>query len=322
MLRYLVRVLYLDTRFLIIEKSSKCSTFLYVCSMIQKLKDILIKGSAGKPILIDATYKENAQPKQVVVFSHGFKGFKDWGPFNKIAAHFAQQDIVFVKFNFSYNGTTTDDPLNFVDLKAFGNNNFCKELDDLSLVLDWIEGSHELKGEIDVSKISLFGHSRGGGIAMLKTAEDRRVDKVVSWASPSNFLNKFSSNEKLEKWKKMDVAYIYNGRTKQNMPMYFQFYENCKANTKRLNIQDAVSKMSIPHLVVHGSEDPTVSMTEAKAIKSWNANISLHIIQGANHVFDGCHPYNLEKFPEDLQEAIDITIKFLNNQKRIQHLSE
>ena len=73
-----------------------------------------ISGSAGKPILIDFTYKANAQPKQIVVFCHGFKGFKDWGPFNKIADHFAQQDIIFVKFNFSYNGTTIADPLNFV----------------------------------------------------------------------------------------------------------------------------------------------------------------------------------------------------------------
>ena len=103
-----------------------------------KKKKIQISGSAGNPILIDVTYKGNAQPKQVVVFCHGFKGFKDWGPFNKIAAHFAKQEIIFVKFNFSHNGTTVDDPLNFGDLKAFGNNNFCKELDDLSLVLDWI----------------------------------------------------------------------------------------------------------------------------------------------------------------------------------------
>ena len=145
--------------------------------MIQKLNNLIIDGSAGKPILIDATFKANAQAKQVVVFCHGFKGFKDWGPFNKIANHFADNDIVFVKFNFSFNGTTTNDPVNFGDLTAFGNNNFCKELDDLSLVLDWIENCQELKGEIDTSKISLFGHSRGGSIVMLKTAEDRRVRK-------------------------------------------------------------------------------------------------------------------------------------------------
>ena len=279
--------------------------------MIKKLNNIVIEGSAGKPILIDATYKANSQPKQVVVFCHGFKGFKDWGPFNKIATHFAQEDIVFVKFNFSFNGTTIANPLDFDDLKAFGNNNFCKELDDLSLVLDWIESCNELKGEINYSNISLFGHSRGGGIAILKTAEDNSISKVISWASPSNFLDKLPKGEKLEKWKEMNVAYIYNGRTKQNMPMYFQFYKNCKANTKRLNIQDAVSKMSISHLVVHGSEDPTVLLAAAENIQNWNTGTQLHIIEGANHVLGGFHPYDLEEFPSDLQEAIDVTISFL-----------
>jgi uncharacterized protein len=279
--------------------------------MIQKLNNLIIDGSAGKPILIDATFKANAHAKQVVVFCHGFKGFKDWGPFNKIANHFADNDIVFVKFNFSFNGTTTNDPVNFCDLKAFGNNNFCKELDDLSLVLDWIENCQELKGEINTSKISLFGHSRGGSIVMLKTAEDIRVKKVISWASPSNFLERLPKKEKLVKWKELGVAYIYNGRTKQNMPMYFQFYENCIKFAKRLNIQNAVSKMSIPHLLVHGNEDPTVLLSEAVNIKSWNPDIDLHIIDGANHVLGGFHPYALEKFPKDLQEAIDVTIKFL-----------
>ena len=279
--------------------------------MIQKLNNIIIEGSAGKPILIDANFKANTQAKQVVVFCHGFKGFKDWGPFNKIATHFADRDSVFVKFNFSFNGTTTKDPNNFGDLKAFGNNNFCKELDDLSLVLDWIENCQELKGEIDTSKISLFGHSRGGSIAMLKSVEDSRVKKVVSWASPSNFLDRLPKKEKLAKWEELGIAYIYNGRTKQNMPMYFQFYENCVKFAERLNIQNAVSKISIPHLLVHGSDDPTVLLSEAVNIKSWNTNTHLHVIDGANHVLGGFHPYDLEKFPKDLQEAIDVTIKFL-----------
>ena len=270
----------------------------------------IIKGSNSRKILIDINFPEKSNSK-LVVFSHGFKGFKDWGPFNKIATHFAKQDFVFIKFNFSYNGTTTKNPTDFDDLKAFGENNFCKELDDLSLVLDWIKTCDILSGEVDENKISLFGHSRGGGIAMLKTAEDKSISKVISWASPANFLKTLPTGEKLEKWRSNNVAYIFNGRTKQNMPLYFQFYENCKANSKRLNIKNAVSKMYIPHLVVHGSEDPTVLLNEAENIKKWNPNTNLHIIKGANHVLGGFHPYSLDKFPEHLQEAIDNTITFL-----------
>ena len=117
--------------------------------------------------------------------------------------------------------------------------------------------------------------------------------------------------EKQEKWKTTNIAYIFNGRTKQNMPMYYQFYLDCKANAQRLNIQKAVCNMKTPLLVVHGSKDPTVLIDEAKKIQQWNSAVELHIIKDANHVFNGSHPFHSEVFPKDLQEAIDVTIKFL-----------
>jgi len=278
--------------------------------MLRTKKNTILSGKHQRPILTDIYYKANGQPKQVLIFCHGFKGFKDWGPFNEIATYFAEQDIVYIKFNFSHNGTTTDDPINFGDLDAFGHNNFSIELDDLGSVIDWVHTCNWLIGEVDLSNINLMGHSRGGGITLLKTAEENRINKVISWASPANFLKPISE-QKRNRWQQTGIAYIYNGRTQQNMPMYYQFYEDCKANAKRLNIQDAVTNMSIPLLVVHGSEDPTVLLAEAKHIKSWNTNTHLHIIDGANHVLGGFHPYDLEKFPKDLQEAVDTSISFL-----------
>ena len=272
--------------------------------MIKNQSNITIDGSDNRPILIDTTFNQNNVRRKVVVFSHGFKGFKDWGPFNKVATQFAKNDFTFVKFNFSHNGTTIENPIDFVDLDSFGNNNFCKELDDLGFVLDWVEENLKPK------EISLFGHSRGGGISMLKTAEDKRINKVISWASPSDFTSRMLK-EKIAVWKEKGVAYIYNGRTKQNMPMYYQFYENCIANRYRINIKRAVEDMQIPQLIIHGSDDPTVKIEEAKSLNKWNSKSQLHIIDGANHVLGGFHPYDLDKFPTQLKEAIDVTIDFL-----------
>ena len=272
--------------------------------MIINQSNITIDGSDNRPILIDTTFNQNNVRRKVVVFSHGFKGFKDWGPFNKVAIQFAKNDFTFVKFNFSHNGTTIENPIDFVDLDAFGNNNFCKELDDLGFVLDWVEEN------LNPKEISLFGHSRGGGISMLKTVEDKRINKVISWASPSNFTSRMLK-EKIAVWKDKGVAYIYNGRTKQNMPMYYQFYENCMANRHRINIKRAVEYMQIPQLIIHGSDDSTVKIEEAKNLNKWNSKSQLHIIDRANHVLGGFHPYDLDKFPTHLKEAVDITIDFL-----------
>src|SRR4051812_26286600 len=94
-----------------------------------------IAGSKERPILLDAFYLENSQAKDTVIFSHGFKGFKDWGHFNAVSKRFATEGLIFVKFNFSYNGTSPLQPDTFVDLDAFGNNNYIIELDDLKLVM-------------------------------------------------------------------------------------------------------------------------------------------------------------------------------------------
>ncbi len=52
-----------------------------------------------------------------------------------IAGQFVRAGFAFLKFNFSHNGTTPDHPQDFVDLEAFGNNNYTKQLFDLGKVL-------------------------------------------------------------------------------------------------------------------------------------------------------------------------------------------
>ena len=36
-----------------------------------------------------------------------------------------------------------EDPIDFPDLEAFGNNNFSKEVDDLGSVIDWVCNNNE-----------------------------------------------------------------------------------------------------------------------------------------------------------------------------------
>jgi len=266
-----------------------------------------INGSRDRNIIIDSTLIENNHLNEVILFSHGFKGFKDWGPFNEIANFFALNGYVFIKFNFSYNGTNLKNPTDFVDLNAFGNNNFCTELDDLELVIKWI------KTKYPNCKVSLFGHSRGGAISILKSNENNQIDKVISWASPSNLISRLPDADKAKKWKDTNVVYVYNGRTKQNMPMFYQFYQNCIENIERLNIKKAIKEINIPHLHIHGSSDPTVLIEDALEMKRWNDKINLEIINEADHVFGSSHPYNKNKFPLHLNKALLKTLEFLKS---------
>ena len=277
------------------------------------VKNIILQGKHQKPILLDAGYQLTNQQKPVVIFAHGFKGFKDWGHFNLVMNHFVENQFVFVKFNFSHNGGTLEQPIDFPDLEAFGNNNYTKELDDLETVIDWVELNQLVpKEEINSKEIYLIGHSRGGGISIVKTSEDARIKKLVTWAAVSDLINRIPSQQ-MEIWKQNGVIYVENARTNQQMPMYYQLAEDTFKNKERLTIERAAKTIHVPQLIVHGTNDEAVQLLEAQNIAEWNSNAELFIVENANHTFGAAHPFNDEKFPLNFQMVIDKTLDFLRS---------
>ncbi len=278
---------------------------------MKQLNNVQIAGSKNRPMLLDCFYKEDGIAKPIVIFSHGFKGFKDWGHFNYLATLFAEAGFVFIKFNFSHNGTTVDDPLHFGDLEAFGNNNYIIELDDLKKVMDWSLTTEALKKESNGSKLYLLGHSRGGGITILKAGEDHRVKKIVTWASVSEM----NRNKALtvETWKKDGVVYAKNARTQQNMPLYYQFYETILNNKERLNINHAVKRLEIPFLIVHGTADKAVKYHDAEELLRSAKHGKLLTVTNGDHTFGVSHPFH-EPLPAMAKEVIEKTIEFFTKQ--------
>ena len=275
------------------------------------IKNIRINGKHNKPILTDLFFKESNQLKPILIFCHGYKGFKDWGAWNLMAETFANAGFFFVKFNFSHNGGTAEQPIDFPDLEAFGNNNYSKEFDDLGNVIDWVSENSDIKSEIDLNEIYLIGHSRGAGIVLLKSDEDSRAKKVISLAGVSDYKRRFPKNEKLQEWEEKKVYFVKNGRTHQEMPHFYQFFRDFEKNEKRLNIKKATQNLEIPLLIIHGNNDTSVSINEAKNLHKWNSKSTFKIIENSNHVFGTSHPWDKERVSEELLEAIEIAIAFL-----------
>tara|TARA_R110001632_G_scaffold11422_2_gene41224 strand:+ start:1307 stop:2149 length:843 start_codon:yes stop_codon:yes gene_type:complete len=275
-------------------------------------ENFLIKGTHQKPIITDVYYQETKSPKPLVIFCHGYKGYKDWGVFGKMPRRFVDEGFALLKFNFSHNGGTVEQPIDFPDLDAFGNNNYMMELDDLESVLDWVTSNQEIKNEIDTQNITLIGHSRAGAIVTLKAAEDSRVKKLITWAGVCDLdRSMFHEGDELEQWKKDGVFYIINGRTKQEMPHYIQFYNNFIENKERLDVEKAAKKINIPHLIIHGDGDLAVPVQHGKNLHQCNPESELVIIPNANHVFGAKQPWIEEKFPEDFRLVLEKTIAFL-----------
>jgi len=273
-------------------------------------KSIVIQGLHQKPILIDYRYLPDGLQKPIIIFCHGYKGFKDWGAWNLMANALADEGFFFIKFNFSHNGGTKDQPIDFPDLEAFGNNNYTKELDDLDSVINWVCANLEETAEANINTITLLGHSRGGGIVIIKAAEDSRVKTVISLAGVSDYKNRFPVGMAFNKWKDSGVYFVENARTKQQMPHHYQFYEDFTKNEKRLTIQSAAKNLNIPFLIIHGDADTSVSIQEAQNLHQWYPNSTLQVIKGANHVFGAVHPWRENYLPKHLEHVVNLITQF------------
>lgn len=280
--------------------------------MLQRA-DFLLSSPHGRDFSVDARWWQDGNPKPVVVFVHGFKGFKDWGHFNLLADYFARHGFVFLKLNLSHNGVEPggDDLTN---LEAFANNNFCIELDDVKKAIDYVkQHPREIPAqELAADYIFLIGHSRGGGLVLLKAAEDERISGVATWSAISDIDQRWSP-EFMEKWKRDGVQYVLNGRTGQMMPLNYQLVESCQANKDRLNIAKATEKLQVPLLIIHGEQDETLPVQMAHDLHAANPFAELYLIPEANHSFGGSHPYSGEELPDTARDAANKTISFFRN---------
>ena len=277
-------------------------------------KNIVLEKEGNKPILVDFFYNSSNNKMPVIIFCHGYKGYKDWGAWNLVAKEFANNNFFFLKFNFSHNGGTVENPIDFPDLNAFGNNNFTHELNDIERVLSFISENTEFSKNIDLTNIFLIGHSRGGGLCAIKASENKQIKGLITWAGVSNFKIRFNEgSQEFKEWKDKGVKYVENKRTKQQMPHFFQFYLDFKENEKRFNIQSAVQSLEIPFLVIHGDNDKSVLQNEGRDLHSWNKNSKFFSVKNGTHTFSSMHPWQELKLPKGLQSVTETSINFIKS---------
>lgn len=262
----------------------------------------------NKSITYDLRYDETKSNQPLIIFLHGFKGFKDWGHFNDIADYFVARGFAFLKMNFSHNGTDAENLIDFVDLDAFGNNNFSIELDDVDALLNHILKEKVGGDAIDYNQIRLLGHSKGGATAIIKSNEDERISKTATLASVILVRTRYANE--LEQWKNEGVLYVHNGRTNQDMPLYYQLAEDVIANEERFDIQKIIMNYKKDLLLVHGAKDETVTINEFDLVNGVNSAIATYIIPDTDHTFNGAHPWEEESLHIYTQEACDRIIQF------------
>jgi uncharacterized protein len=268
-----------------------------------------LRGTLGE-ILIDVRAGGRTSARPAVVVLHGFKGFKDWGMFPRLAERLAQAGFTVVSPNLS--GSGVDDAGDFSLPERFGHNTFTAELQDVGLTVEAL-----MQGRLGVSppsSLGLVGHSRGGGIGALHTARDPRVEALVTWAAISSVERWPADQRKV--WRAAGRTDVQNARTGQVLPLYTDVLDDIERNATELDIESAARRITVPWLILHGTADESVPFREAERLRGATSRPDARLlpIEGGGHTFGAVHPWR--STTPQLDSVFDATLSWLSTHLR------
>ncbi|MDH4043263.1 MAG: lysophospholipase [Gemmatimonadota bacterium] len=264
-----------------------------------------LTGADGDPLRGDVRAVADGTARPAVVICHGFKGFKDWGFFPHLADRLARGGVSAVSFNFSGSGVGAEGD-RFTEPERFGHATFGNDLRDLATVVAAVEDGALPGLGVAPAGIGLFGHSRGGGVSVLYSAENAGIRSLVTWSAIAS--GRRWGPETIRQWRRDGKLDVTNQRTGEVLPLFPDVLDELDADTEgRLDIEAAANRVRVPWLIVHGEADETVSIRDAQQLHHANEErAELMIVRHGAHTFGARHPW-AGTMPE-LDQAMDATV--------------
>lgn len=212
---------------------------------------------------IDYTVHEGGSDALVVI-GHGVTGNKDRPFVVALAEALAAAGITTLRLSFSGNGGSEG---------RFQDSTISKEVADLGCVLDAV-GSRP---------VCFIGHSMGGAVGVLRACSDTRIHWLVSLAG---MVHTQAFAEREFGTEIPDEGCMWE---EESCPLSSTYMKDM-ATIDSVVAQGAA--VSVPWLLVHGTEDDVVPLQDSRDIVKRAPDASLHEVPGANHVFsdDGTAP--------------------------------
>lgn len=233
-----------------------------------------IRNSNGERL--DVTFHPGAREDALVVLGHGVTGNKDRPLLVALAEGLSSRGWPCLRVSFAGSGGSEG---------RFEDVTITKEAADLRSVLDAVPAG---------VKIAYCGHSMGGAVGMITTADDERIRVLVTLAGMV-YTASFVEREFDDLTPGRDVMW-----DEPACPLSQTFIDDLEAIDNTLG---AVRRIHVPWLLVHGTQDDVIPVLDSE-----DAHATAHVekqlleIEGAGHSFDDA------SYPQ-IVEAVDAWLK-------------
>lgn len=201
----------------------------------------------------------SARNDTLVVMGHGLTSDKDRPWSEGLCAALKAEGIACLRLAFSGNGESEG---------RFEDSNISKEVEDLGALFDALEGW----------RIAYIGHSMGGAVGALRTAQDERIRVLVSLAAVTH------SAEFVRRM----FGHLEHGEPMLDKP-HCPYNPALEEDLLALDtLTHVASKINVPWLLLHGGDDEVVQPHHSIDMHAAAPTASeLVELEGVDHSFSG-----------------------------------
>jgi dipeptidyl aminopeptidase/acylaminoacyl peptidase len=236
--------------------------------------------------ILDIPNLNKSCPLAIIV--PGFLGYIEWGFYPHLSGELLDKGFAVIRLNHSTGGIGNSGKP-YSNLKALRDTTLRRDMDDIKLIIESLEnGEIEGAGNIDFQRIGLAGHSKGGGVSILLAGETKKINAIVSISGVSNFIR--APKEKIDE-------ILGKGYKAKRLPgtlikirINSRFWKDIISDPSKYDVLEAMKRLSVRTLLLHGGKDEKVSVAEAEALYNANPGMSeLAVFPDLDHTL-GCKP--------------------------------